>query len=353
MAKLATNTNMNASKLRREMQRVLRGRHWVQQLRYQIQRTHSAILGAPDFVDYSDFMPDVSAGDHLIGFVIYAPDGIRADTLYVLKAMTTMSRVKPMALCNHALSIDDRSQLHALGVPFVQANNKGRDFATYRNFCLSLAKRFEGKAPDLRLTLMNDSFVFPLFGTVQDLLSQLDGPGVCGLLEQRSSRVNGDYLCSFCLSLQGQILLDPVFLSFWRGFRPLADRAYTIRSGEVALSRVLQGAGHKLRVLYQKDQLTQALAQATLAKLKSALEPLRFNDLIQTREVEQWAGLDAQTLAAKLMDLVDRTQSLRLLPLFTLFCGLPIAKKRDFCDYPALNHWYSETYDLGIQEILP
>ena len=344
---------MTASKVRRELRRLVRVRHWIQQLRYQRQRAASAILGAPNFVDYADALPHAEAGDHLVSFVLYAPDGIRADTLHVLKAMAAIPRLKPVALCNHAVSTNDMAQLRALGVPFVQAANTGWDLGTHRNFCLSLARRFGDKVPDLRLTLTNDSFVFPLVGTVEDLLSQLRGPGVCGLLEQRNSRVSSRHLCSFCLSFPGQMLLDPAFLSFWRRFRPLPDRAYAIRSGEVAFSRALRAAGHDLRALYQKDELIHALADAPLTKLQSALMPLQLSDLITPRAAEEWATLDVQALTANLQDLVHRTQSLRLSPLFTLFCGLPIAKTRDLRDYPALNHWYAETYGLSLKEARP
>lgn len=340
---------MDLVKLKRELYRLVHPVHWYRQLRYQGQRVQTGLFGAPVFEDYSAALPKVDRGDHLIGLVLYAPSGIRPDTLSVLSALASIPTMKPFVMCNHTMTDQDKRQLKTLGVPYVQAHNRGWDFGTYRNFCLTAHHHLNPESLDhIRLTFMNDSFIFPLMGQGLDFLKRLQGPGFCGPIEQTSSQIRSRHLCSFCISFSGSKLRDSAFVSFWRGYRPLADRFYTIRSGEVGFSRAMLSAGHDLHPAFSKQDLLKAVTKADRADLLAALVPLVHLALLSKEEAAKLAEGESHIVRERIHQLIKGYQNLRLLPLYTIFLDLPFAKVRDLKDYPRLNDWYLKTYGLGL-----
>ena len=337
------------SKLKRELGRLFRVSHWQALLRFQYQLFMTWALGAPEHEDISAYFPALNREDTFICFVVYAPTGIREDTREALRQLAEGAQLRVLVVANHLLTPSDRRFLEGLNVAFVQGDNQGRDFGPYRDFCLSLATRQSTCDQPIcrRLVLMNDSIAFPFQGRAVDMFDGFDGAAIYGMIEQRNSRVKSDHLCSFCLSFPPSVLQDPTFLGFWQRYSPRADRYYTIRAGEVTLSRTLRAAGYDLRAKYTKSRLLEAIAQAQGAKLPQAWEAARVAQLGSAQDIAAWRNSCLESQRQGLAALVGRHQGLRLLPLFAVFLRLPFAKQHDLHGYPGLKAWYAKAFDQG------
>ena len=172
---------------------------------------------------------------------------------------------------NVALRDEDRRMLLERSHLLIERVNLGRDFGGYRD---GIEVAFE-KFPDIeRLVLLNDSLFYSEKG-LDKLIADLDGPhdfiGVTEVFEHHY------HVQSYMLSFGKRILQNKRFRDYWRKYRPISSRRWSIHKGEVKLTQVVVKAGFRPYVLYQGAQLTEHFRRASDFEILSSL------DLLPTR----------------------------------------------------------------------
>ena len=187
-------------------------------------------------------------GNRFVLFVFYARDEIPAFTQTVIDAIerrglnlviSTNARITPAlreALLEKSCLLMERADL-------------GRDFGGYKDGISIIERRFG--TPD-RLILLNDSlFYFP--DGVDDLIAALDGEDdLIGLCEDQYLNY---HIQSFALSFGRKVLESSRLRKYWRSYRPISTRRWSIHKGEVTLTWTLMKAGFRPHVLYYGARL--------------------------------------------------------------------------------------------------
>lgn len=149
----------------------------------------------------------------------------------------------------------------------IERANLGRDFGAYKDG-ISVLMRREGDIG--RLILLNDSMFFFQRG-LDKLVAALDGKeDFIGLTEVFQFHY---HVQSFMLSFGPAVIRSAAFRKFWRRYRPISTRRWSIHNGEVALSRRLTKAGFRPYILYQAAQLIPHLRTRPI---REVLESVRF-----------------------------------------------------------------------------
>jgi len=119
--------------------------------------------------------------------------------------------------------------------------------------------------------LLNDSLFFFSKGLDQ-IFSALQGPqdfiGLTEVLEYHY------HVQSFMLSFGEQVIKNPRFQRYWRRYRPISSRRWSIHRGEVGLTRTVTKAGFKPHILFHGSQLTKHLQGQPMTELFDALRLL-------------------------------------------------------------------------------
>src|SRR5262249_20952941 len=122
-----------------------------------------------------------------------------------------------------------------------------------------------------RLMLVNDSLFFLERG-LSKLIADLDGPqefiGVTEVFEDHY------HVQSFMLSLGPSVVRSTSFRKFWRRYRPISTRRWSIHKGEVRLTRRLTKAGFRPHVLFQAAQLIPYLRSRPAREVLEAVRLL-------------------------------------------------------------------------------
>jgi hypothetical protein len=151
----------------------------------------------------------------------------------------------------------------------------GRDFGCYKD-SLTLLYRLhdEGKIKLGRVVLLNDS-VATLPGPSQCVVDHLadEENNFAGITENYHPK---QHVGSFMVALSAAVLLHPRVRQYWEDYVPLSTRRYSIRKGELGLSRAVRRAGFVPQVKFSLAQLKitmQALDFPRLMLLAEAMEP--------------------------------------------------------------------------------
>ena len=332
---------ITARKIGRELLRVLSPRHFWQQGKYWATVLWARIVKTPKFLNVSNHLPAFGSADHLIGFVVYAPGGIREDTRASLRALQQLDGVKILILMNHRPTASDQEFLAETNLSYAARENSGYDFGAYRDLVLSL-----GAVHPRRLTLMNDSFIFPLHGTVQDMIADLETGSFTGLSEQGERKAKTRHLCSFCLSFDVSVVTQKVFYDFWKNYSPQIDRRYTIKAGEISLSQSLLNKGIEPTVIYDRTKLLQAFSNADPKAFDGIITALGHIDALTLSEQASLRKLDAKEQREALLPYLQTTENLRLSPIYSLLLHMPFIKRRNLKAYPKLSAWYADNLNL-------
>ena len=150
----------------------------------------------------------------------------------------------------------------------IERADLGRDFGGYRDGISILRRQFGGIE---RLILLNDSLFF-LEGKVGDLLTGLNGEAdVIGMAEIFEHHY---HIGSFAVSFGRRVLENRRVSRYWRRYRPISTRRWSIHKGEVNLTRTVLKAGFKPRILYHGARLYPHLLRADARELLSAVRLL-------------------------------------------------------------------------------
>ena len=330
-----------AQKIRREMLRLLNPMHFWEQGRFWSTVLWARMVHTPAFTDMSADVPKLMADDHLIGFVVYSPEGIRADTRNTLKSLQGLRNVKILVLVNHDVTPSDLDFFTETGLAHRARKNTGYDFGAYRDLVLSL----EGQT-FRRLTLMNDSFIFPIHGTIAEMIAGLETSPFTGLSEQGERKVKTRHVCSFCLSFDKTVFTQSIFQKFWRGYSPQIDRRYTIKAGEISLSQYLIRNGIQSKVMYEKTGLVENFKGVSDVYLNQIITTLKYSEVLDANESVKLKALTPEVKRELLKTYLQNTENLRLSPVYTLVMKMPFIKRRNLQIYPDLAQWYAKNYGI-------
>lgn len=172
-----------------------------------------------------------------------------------------------VVVSNTSLSPLLRAWLQEKSYAVIERANLGRDFGAYKDglsYVMSHEKDVE------RILLVNDSLFFFSKG-LDNLIAKLDGPqdfiGVTEVMEFHY------HVQSYMLSFGRKVIHDKQFVKFWKKYRPVSTRRWSIHNGEVKFTRTLTKAGFRPHVLFQAAELGSHLRRRTI---RDVVEAIRF-----------------------------------------------------------------------------
>jgi hypothetical protein len=147
----------------------------------------------------------------------------------------------------------------------IERVNLGRDFGAYKD---GLAVLMDRVSDIERLVLMNDSLFFFERG-LDEIIKQLDSHhDFVGLTEVFQDHY---HVQSFLLSFGSNVLQHRRFIRYWKKYRPIGTRRWSVHKGEVGLTRALTKAGFKPYILFHGAQLIELFRGRALSELLDAI----------------------------------------------------------------------------------
>ena len=171
------------------------------------------------------------------------------------------SALNLIVVSNSALSSLLKAQLLEKCHMLIERSNLGRDFGAYRDGICILLHRFKNIE---RLVLLNNSLFYFNRG-LDDLVARLNGEAeFIGVTEVFQFHY---HVQSYALSFGAQMMRNNSFLRFWKRYKPISSRRWSIHKGEVRLTRKLTKAGFRPHILYQAAELASRLAMRPIREL--------------------------------------------------------------------------------------
>jgi len=229
-------------------------------------------------------------------FVLYSKAGLPAFTANLIEAIGR-SDLNLIVVANAELEPIVKARLAEQCFLLIERTNLGRDFGAYRDAISVLLRRF--KTVD-RLILLNDSLFYFQRG-LDKFVAQLNGTqdfiGVTEVFEYHY------HVQSFALSFGARVVNNKKFRKFWRKFRPISTRRWSVHKGEVSLTRRLTKAGFSPHILYQAAELRPRLGALPIRELLETVRLLptffrakifeEVNEILGREDVEEVAALEA------------------------------------------------------------
>ena len=194
-------------------------------------------------------------------YVLWQP---RIIPWYVINMLAGLRdhKVNTIIVSNHELTSEQRNMLQGFSREVLLRGNKGLDFGAYKDAVGHLTKREKGIS---RLLLLNDS-VYVFRHGLDELLTTLllDKYQVVSAYENWELHY---HLQSFCISIAGNVLYDPIVQRFWKHYRPISIRRWCIDLGEVKFSAALRKAASSFMIIFGINDLLTKINQTDVATL--------------------------------------------------------------------------------------
>jgi hypothetical protein len=205
--------------------------------------------------------------DRYVIFVLYTKSSLPIFTTNLIDAVAR-TQLNLVVVCNAKIDAATRAYLLDNSNVLIERTNLGRDFGAYRDAIRVLTRR---KSTIERLILLNDSVFFFKKG-LDWLLNELNGThDFVGLTEVFQFHY---HVQSFMLSFGQRVLQNERFIRFWKRFRPISTRRWSIHKGEVRLTRELTKAGFRPHILYQAVQLAPHMRDRPAREVLEAIQLL-------------------------------------------------------------------------------
>lgn len=168
---------------------------------------------------------------------------------------------------NFKLSPLQKAELSEKCRVLIERKNIGRDFGGYKDGIDYVMSHF----PDVgRIVLVNDSLFF-FRKSLDKLIADLNGPqDFIGVTETQEFHY---HVQSFMLSFGPAVIRHHAFLKFWKKYRPIGTRYWTIHRGEVRLTREITKAGFRPHILFPTAHLFNHLQRRPV---RDAIEHVRL-----------------------------------------------------------------------------
>lgn len=263
-------------------------------------------------------------GQTYVLLVLFARHHLPAFTRTLLDAIAR-SDINLAVISNTEFSPSLREELLERACLLIERADLGRDFGAYKDGLSILQTRFP--AMD-RVILMNDS-VFYFEKGLDTMLRELRGPAdLIGTTETFEFHY---HIQSFILSFSRALLDNPRFRQFWKSYRPIGTRRWSIHKGEVGFTRRMMKAGIRPHILYHAPALGGHLRNHAAREILAATDYLpsiwrrllqgEFARLARRQMVSsranvafagrslQYAGSDENKVAPDIMTAVRETVS--------------------------------------------
>lgn len=223
--------------------------------------------------------------------VVYTNSPLASFTANVIDALGR-SPINLVIVANGSITPFLRAQLLETCYVLVERANVGRDFGAYKD-AINILMRSE-KDID-RLILMNDSMFFFQRGLGR-LIADLDGESeFIGLTEVFEYHY---HVQSFLLSFGFHAVRSRAFLNFWKRYKPLGTRRWSIHKGEVNLTRRMTKAGFRPHILFQAAQLIPHLRPRPVREVLESVRLLpSYCRPILYREFDKFIGAEGLSIA--------------------------------------------------------
>jgi hypothetical protein len=242
--------------------------------------------------------------DRYVLFVVYAKRSIPVFIETMLRAIGR-SRLNLVISTNALITEEQRDLLLDHCNILIERADLGRDFGGYRDGIRILQRRCNNIE---RLILLNDS-LFYFENGLDALVRGLDGEhDVIGMTEVFEHHY---HIGSYAISVSRAVLQNPRFQRYWKKYRPIPTRRWSIHKGEVGLTRMLMEAGFKPHILYHGAQLTSYMRSSNLHELMTAIHFLP-NDF-RNRLFEHLDQLRVAQTGWKLLAIDTLSKSIRTL----------------------------------------
>jgi hypothetical protein len=232
-------------------------------------------------------------GNRYVLFVFYGRDAIPAFTQTVIDAIARRG-LNLVISTNAKITPVLRQALLEKSCLLIERADLGRDFGGYKDGISIIQQRFG--TPD-RLILLNDSLFFFEKG-LDEFIAAFDGEA--DLYAMTEVFEHHYHLGSFALSFGRKVLENRFIQRYWRKYRPISTRRWSVHKGEVGLTQVLMRAGLRPRVLYYGARLLACLRQLdtrdflhTLHLLPIALRRRLYVEYDEFQQEQQGNALSA------------------------------------------------------------
>jgi len=177
-------------------------------------------------------------------FLHYDPQAvIDAHVLHLLRSYRPFCR-RLIFVSNAPLSEAEQKKASEFADEIRLHDNRGYDFAAWKDVILSLAPDFSGCG---ELILTNSSCFGPIF-PLEEMFSAMDSRECDFWGITRHARVHGfpEHLASYFIAFRPRVLNSPAFLQFWRSIRSeYRSMAQVIHHGEHRLTPYLRRHGFR------------------------------------------------------------------------------------------------------------
>lgn len=203
----------------------------------------------------------LALGPRIAVLVLFQPRGIAPSVFGTLRNLAD-NGAAPFVISNAPLSPGDRDALEALSALVMTRENFGYDFGAYRDAMLYLD---EAGIPYDSVIFLNDSVWFPLDPGNRHVSQMLAMPAHLigyNFATAQSGRQNA-HAQSYFFAFTN---LDPdrkaALLAYWRDLRVASDREFTIRQGEMRMTRHFIERGFSVSSLFGLTDLEDGLDAA-------------------------------------------------------------------------------------------
>lgn len=199
---------------------------------------------------------------------------------------------------------------------FVFRRPYGRDFGCYKDASLLIYQRLEQLSiPIERVILLNDS-VMTFANSEDGIVAHLDdaGKAFAGVTENYEF---SHHIGSFMVAISGAAFTSKRVRKFWKKYRPLSTREYSIGRGEFGLTKALKRSGFVPHVLFTVSRMKQYLegqSFETLDKISRSMEAhfLKQADPVMdriNRQLNQFIGAERESQSANEITIAPQKKS--------------------------------------------
>jgi hypothetical protein len=243
----------------------------------------------------------VPLGPRIAILVLHQPRGVPASILSTLRNLVE-NGFAPFVVSNGALALADHSLILQQAALVMTRPNFGYDFGAYRDAAMHLWQA--GTCFEV-LAFINDSIWFPLVPGnrhLQEMASRPENLIGYNFATARDGRRNGHAQSYFFAFANLDSRKRDILFDYWARLRVASDREFTVRQGEMRMTRHFADRGFVLGSLFGVEELVQALAASEPAELSALVDHLertahRRADAYRAFMAEGTEGLRAALIA--------------------------------------------------------
>lgn len=227
-------------------------------------------------------------GDRAAIYLIFPTNGLLESHCMAIRHIIA-SGYAPVVVSNQPLTEAERAELTQISALVIERHNFGYDFGGYRDAVLALGDRL----PTLRhLAILNDSAWFPLPTAGDwlhkaesmdlDLVGAASHRGMCTYDFGKFREITWTYTTrdrtfhytSYAMSISGKVLKEPDFLKFWQQFPLTNHKSWTVRRGEIGLTRWIMDHEYTHGSVLNVQELDSELAAMSDAQIQRIAQKL-------------------------------------------------------------------------------